>query len=145
MFDFRCFSVVDFKQLKSNWNSMRKHLHTIIKKPYISNWKATFLKRWKYVFFNSCCVTRDWHALFLPCPPCQYSCPKGLPILMSNGSAKRVLTNSQTCTHSHRHAQFYTLCLWCKHCVCQILYTEICYSDEEEKNLGRLWLAYTEL
>ncbi len=57
MFDFSWFSVVEFKQLKSNWNSMRKNLYTIIKKPYISNWKPTFLKRWKYVFY-SCCVTR---------------------------------------------------------------------------------------
>ena len=49
-FDFRWFSVVDFKLPKSNWNNIRKNLYTTVKKPYISNWKPTFLKRWKYVF-----------------------------------------------------------------------------------------------
>ncbi len=48
--DFRWFSVVDFKLLKSNWNNIRKNLYTTFKNPYISNWKPTFLKRWKYVF-----------------------------------------------------------------------------------------------
>ena len=56
-FDFRWFSVVDFKLPKSNWNNIRKTLYTTVKKPDISNWKPTFLKRWKYVF-NGCCVTR---------------------------------------------------------------------------------------
>ena len=45
MFDFRWFSVVDFKPPKSNWNSIRKNLYATVKKPYISNWKPTFLKR----------------------------------------------------------------------------------------------------
>ena len=52
MFDFSFFFffVVDFEQLKSNWNNIRKNLYTTVIKPYISNWKPTFLKRWKYVF-----------------------------------------------------------------------------------------------
>ncbi len=37
-------SVVDFKQQKSNWNSTRKNLYTTIKKPYLSHWKANFLR-----------------------------------------------------------------------------------------------------
>ena len=77
MFDFRWFSVVYFELLKFNWNNIRKNLYTTVKNLYISNWKPSFLKRWKYVF-NSCCVTRDYTFylfylsllwLYLPCRP----------------------------------------------------------------------------
>ena len=55
---FCWFSVVDFKQLKSNWNSMRKNLYTTIKNPIFQTKNQPF---WNVAntFFNSCCVTRD--------------------------------------------------------------------------------------
>ncbi len=65
-FDFRWFSVVEFKPPKSNWNNMRKNRYTTFEKPYISNWKQTFMKRWKYVL-NSCCVTRVNEKSFIHC------------------------------------------------------------------------------
>ena len=48
MFDFSLFSVVDFEQLKSNWNNIRKKF--ILK----TNLSETLEIR----FFNSCCVTK---------------------------------------------------------------------------------------
>ena len=54
-FDFSCISVVDFGQLKYNWNSIGKDLQTTVKKPYISYWNSTILKRFLNVFIQLLC------------------------------------------------------------------------------------------
>ncbi len=56
-FDFSLFSVVDFEQLKSNWNNIRKTFIQLLKNLKFHNEKQPF---WNVgnTFFNSCCVTR---------------------------------------------------------------------------------------
>ena len=54
-FDFGWISVVDFGQLKSNWNTFEKDLQTTVKKLYISYWNPTILKRFLNVFIQLLC------------------------------------------------------------------------------------------